>query len=53
MLAPVPMPVLAATEEYEAFEPREFAFVNIALIALWLTLALLIGRQFARRAQTD
>jgi len=36
-----------------ALAPRGFAFVNIGLIALWLGLALLIGRLFARRAQTN
>jgi len=35
-----------------AFAPRQFALVNAGLVLLWLVLALLLGRQFARLAHT-
>jgi AAA family ATP:ADP antiporter len=34
------------------FAPREFALVNVALIAVWLVLAVAIGRMFKRLAGT-
>jgi len=34
------------------FAPREFALVNLGLIAAWLVLAVAIGRSFKRQAQT-
>jgi AAA family ATP:ADP antiporter len=35
------------------FAPREFALVNVGLIAVWLVLAVLIGRMFKRLAATS
>jgi ATP:ADP antiporter, AAA family len=35
------------------FAPREFALVNVALIAVWLVLAIVIGRLFQGLAATD
>ena len=34
------------------FAPREFALVNVVLIAVWLVLAVAIGRLFDRRSET-
>jgi AAA family ATP:ADP antiporter len=34
------------------FAPREFALVNVALIAVWIVLAVAIGRSFKRLAGT-
>jgi AAA family ATP:ADP antiporter len=35
------------------FAPREFALVNVALIVVWLVLAVAIGRMFKRLADPD
>jgi AAA family ATP:ADP antiporter len=35
------------------FAPREFALVNVALILVWLVLAVAIGRSFKKLAGTD
>jgi len=34
------------------FAPRQFALVNVALIAVWLALAVAIGRVFKRISGT-
>jgi len=43
--------VFAGTE-WLGFGPRQFAYVNVALIVLWLGLAVAIGRQFERLTAT-
>jgi ATP:ADP antiporter, AAA family len=43
--------VFAGTQ-WLSFGPREFAFVNVALIVLWLILAVAIGRQFEQLTAT-
>ena len=35
------------------FAPREFAIVNVALIVVWLVLAVAIGRMFRKQAGSN
>jgi AAA family ATP:ADP antiporter len=44
--------VVFAGTTWLGFAPREFALVNVALIAIWLVLAIVIGRMFQRQAKT-
>jgi ATP:ADP antiporter, AAA family len=45
--------VVFAGTTWMGFAPRQFALVNVALIGVWLVLAVLIGRRFRVLAKAD